>query len=116
LAEGAIRGTTAIVGHQEYEERTPRPVLSSAFQPGGWLYSKELDVQEVTIRCPGFYHASSGERGEPTGRKVKMHRRRGHIRTYHRGLDNEFTSYIEPVWINAIAGVVPPPVVYTVRA
>lgn len=49
---------------------------------------------------------------EPTGRKVKMHRRRGHIRTYHRGLVYEFTGYIEPVWINAIA--VPPPVVYTV--
>ena len=87
-----------------------------AFQPGGWLYSKELDVQEVTVRCPGFYRASNGGVGEATGRRVKMHRRRGHTRTYHRGLPNTFTGYIDPVWINAIAGVVPPPVVYTVRA
>jgi hypothetical protein len=31
-------------------------------------------------------------------------------------LPNEFTGYIDPVWINVIAGVEPPPVVYTVRA
>jgi hypothetical protein len=105
----------ALMDKSIVRERTPRPVLSSAFQPGGWLYSKELDVQEVTIRCPGFYR-ERGESGEPTGRKVKMHRRRGHIRTYHRGLPNEFTGYIDPVWINVIAGVEPPPVVYTVRA
>lgn len=116
IAEGLLDILVlALMDKSVVQERTPRPVLSSAFQPRGWLYSKVLDVQEVTIRCPGFYHASNGERGEPTGRKVKMHRRRGHIRTYHRGLDNEFTGYIEPVWINAIAGVVPPPVVYTVR-
>jgi hypothetical protein len=105
----------ALMDSSVVQERTPSAPRSQAFAPGGWLYSKELDVQEVTIRCSGFYR-TSGERGEATGRTVKMHRRRGHIRTYHRGLPNQFTGYIDPVWINAIAGVEPPPVVYTVRA
>jgi hypothetical protein len=96
------------------QERTPRAPRSSAYEPGGWLYSKELDVQEVTIRCPGFYH-TGGERGEPTGRKYKMHRRRGHTRTIHRGTDKQFAIYIQPMWINAIPGIDPPPVNYTVR-
>jgi hypothetical protein len=57
----------------------------------------------------------SAHNAEATGRRVKMHRRRGHVRTYHRGMPNEFTGYIDPVWINAIAGVTPPPVVYTLE-
>jgi hypothetical protein len=97
-------------------ERTPSAPRSQAFGPGGWLYSKELDVQEVTIRCPGFYRASNGERGEATGRTVKMHRRRGHPRVLHRGEPEQYAIYIQPMWINKIEGVEPPPVIYNVRA
>jgi hypothetical protein len=116
IAEGLLDILVlALMDKSVSREKTPRPVLSSAWQPGGWLYSKELDTQEVTIRCPGFYR-ERGEIGEATGRRVKMHRRRGHMRTYHRGLPKEFSDYIQPMWINAIAGVEPPPVIYTVRA
>jgi len=95
------------------EKLTPKQARTSPFRPGGPLYSPEQDVQEVTIRCPGYYR-EHGERGEPTGRKVKMHRRRGHVRTLHRGQPEQRTIYIQPVWVNAKAGVVPPPVSYTV--
>jgi hypothetical protein len=45
-----------------------------------------------------------------------MHRRRGHPRVLHRGEAKERTIYIQPMWINKIEGVEPPPVIYTVRA
>jgi len=92
IAEGLLDILVlALMDTSVVQERTPRPVLSSAFQPGGWLYSKELDVQEVTIRCPGFYR-ERGEIGEATGRRVKMHRRRGHPRVLHRGEAKERTN------------------------
>jgi hypothetical protein len=96
------------------EKPTPKQERTSPFRRGGSLYSPEQDVQEVTIRCPGYYH-ERGERGDPTGRHVKMHRRRGHPRVLHRGADNEHAIYIQPMWINAIGGDVPPPVSYTVK-
>jgi len=99
------------------EKLTPKQERSSPFRRGGSLYSPEQDVQEVTIRCPGWITRATGERGEPTGRKVKMHRRRGHVRTLHRDLPNMFTVYIQPVWINHVpGGPAPAPANYTVRA
>jgi hypothetical protein len=108
----------ALMDTSVVQERTPKPILpkKSAFLLGGRLYNKEQDVQEVTIRCPGYYRTSNGERGEATGRRVKMHRRRGHPRVLHRGEPEQRTIYIQPMWINKIEGVEPPPVVYTVRA
>ena len=101
-------------------EKTVRETLSqkqertSPFRRNGPLYNPEQDVHEVTIRLPG-YHLPNGERSDPTGRKLRRHRRRGHVRVYHRGLPNEFKKYIQPMHINC-GGSAPPPVVYKLRA
>jgi hypothetical protein len=61
-------------------------------------YSPEQEVKEVVIYCPGRISNADGttSRASP-----KMHRRRGHPRTIHRGTDKQRTLYIEPMWINA---------------
>lgn len=110
----ATMDTSVVLERTPRIKFTPKQERSSPFRRGGSLYSPEQDVQEVTLRCPGYYRGNGDERGEPTGHKVKMHRRRGHVRTLHRNLPNEFKIYIQPVWINYIpGGPTPPPVNYT---
>lgn len=61
-------------------------------------YSPEQEVREVVIYCPGRISNADGSTSHAS---PKMHRRRGHPRTIHRGTDKQRTMYIEAVWINA---------------
>jgi hypothetical protein len=80
-------------------------------------YNPEQEVKEVVIYCPGRISNADGTTSHAS---PKMHRRRGHPRTIHRGTDKQRTQYIGPMWINAgdtnTSNLPEPPVNYTVRA
>jgi hypothetical protein len=61
-------------------------------------YSPEQEVKEVVIYCAGRISNADGSTSHAS---PKMHRRRVHPRTIHRGTDKQRTMYIEAVWINA---------------